>query len=257
MTLRRLALSLAFAAGSLCAQPATPAPAARTETPTKLFAIQFTTGPAWNSPAEVKDPLFKQHSDNLQRMRREGLVQFGARYGEKGLVVVHARDEAAVRAQVAQDPSVAAGLFVAEVHEFRPFFHGTTHRLATPEAIALRAYYDAFNRHDAEATAAFCAEDLKWFSIDGDKIGTNAESRAQLRDWLTGYFAKLPSVRSEVVSLDQAGAFLTVRERASWQNKEGQRVSQQALAVYEIRDGLIRRVWYYPSVKDAPPAAAR
>jgi hypothetical protein len=30
------------------------------------------------------------------------------------------------------------------------------------------------------------------------------------------------------------------------------RVSQQAHGIYEIRDNLIRRVWYFPSVKDAP-----
>lgn len=236
----------AITAAATSAAPATPAP--------KLFAIQFTTGPAWNAPAEVKDPLFRQHSENLQRMRREGIVQFGARYGEFGLVVVHAADEAAVRAQVAQDPSLAAGLFKADVFEFRPFFHGTTTRLVTPEAIALRAYYDAFNRHDAAATAAFCAEDLKWYSVDGDKVGTDASSRAQLQEWLTGYFQSLPTVRSDVVSVDQAGAFLTVRERASWENKAGKRVSQQALGTYEIRDGMIRRVWYFPSAPDPAPA---
>jgi uncharacterized protein YciI/ketosteroid isomerase-like protein len=233
------------------APPASAVPAAPAAA--KLFAIQFTTGPAWNSPPEVKDPLFRQHSDNLQRMRREGIVQFGARYGDKGLVVVHAADEAAVRAQVAQDPSVTAGLFQAEVHEFRPFFHGSTARLATPEAIALRAYYDAFNRHDAEAVAAACAEDLQWFSVEGDKVGTDASNRAQLLTWLKGYFASLPTVRSDVLAVEQAGAFLTVRERASWENKSGQRVAQQAIGVYEIRAGLIRRVWYFPSAKDPSP----
>ena len=41
------------------------------------------------------------------------------------------------------------------------------------------------------------------------------------------------------------GRFAAVRERAYWM-RGGVEVSQASLAVYEIRDGLIRRVWYYP-----------
>lgn len=246
-------LSLALLSSAAPAQAQTAAPAAES-----LFVVHFSTGAGWDAakpPPQQK--FFAEHSANLNRLRREGRLLLGARYGDKGMIVLRAADEAAVRAELAQDPSLEAGTFTAQVDSFRPFYHGSTQHLATPEAVALRAYYDAFNRRDAEATAAFCAEDLKWFSVDGDKIGTDAESRAQLRDWLTGYFAKLPTVRSDVLSLDQTGAFLTVRERASWENKSGQRVSQQALAIYEVRDGLIRRVWYYPSVKGAPPPAAR
>ena len=244
---------LAVFSATVSAQPAAaPAP---TES---LFIVHFTTGAGWDAakpPPQQK--FFAEHSANLNRLRREGRLLIGARYGDKGMIVLRAADAAAVQAELAQDPSLEAGTFTAQVDAFRPFYHGSTQHLATPEAVALRAYYDAFNRHDAEATAAFCAEDLKWFSVDGDKVGLDAENREQLRAWLTGYFAKLPTVRSDVLSLDQAGAFLTVRERASWQNAAGQRVSQQALAIYEVRDGLIRRVWYYPSVKDAPPPAPR
>lgn len=222
----------------------------------KLFVVHFTTGPGWDAAKPPPEqPFFAEHSANLSRLRRDGRLLVGARYGDRGMIILRAADESAVRAELDQDPSLAAGTFTAQIDAFRPFMHGSTNYLTTPEAVALRAYYDAFNRHDAEATAAFCTEDLKWFSVAGDQVGTDATSRAQLQEWLTGYFKSLPTVRSEVLSLDQTGAFLTVRERASWDNRTGQRVSQQALAIYEVRDGLIRRVWYYPSVKDPPPAA--
>jgi len=243
----RLLLLAGFAAGfaTLAAQtpPAISAP--------RLFAVTFTTGPAWDAakpPAEQAH--FREHSANLARLRREGLLLLGARYADKGFIVLRAESEEAVRAQLAQDPSVAAGVFNAQIDAFNPFYHGSTAYLATPEAVALRAYLDAFNRHDAEAVAAFCAEDFKWYSIDGDKIAADAENRAQLRDWLVSYFKSLPSVRSEFLSIEQSGLYLTVRERASWQNAEGQRVAQQGFGVYEIRDGLIRRVWYYPSTRE-------
>lgn len=230
------------------------APTARAQAAESLFIVHFTTGPGWQAslpPPEQK--FFREHSANLSRLRRDGRLLIGARYGDKGMIILRATDESAVQAELAQDPSLAAGTFVAQVDAFRPFMPGSTIHLATAEAVALRAYYDAFNRHDADATAALCAEDLRWYSVAGDAVSTDAESRAQLHAWLQGYFAKLPSVRSEVLSLDQAGPFLTVRERASWQDRSGQRVAQQALAVYEIRDGLIRRVWYYPASRDPAP----
>jgi hypothetical protein len=114
-------------------------------------------------------------------------------------------------------------------------------------AAALRGYYEAFNRHDADAVAAFCDPEIKWYSIDGDKLSTDAGNREQLTGWLVGYFKSLPTVRSEILALEQAGPFICVRERPSWTNKAGKTVSQQALGIYEVREGKIRRVWYFPS----------
>jgi hypothetical protein len=221
-----------------------------------MFAVRLTTGPAWDATKSPNEQAgMREHSANIARLRREGLLVLGARFGEVGLLVLRVPDAATAQSQFDPDPTIAAGVFKFQVDAFAPFAHGNTAWLMTPEAILLRAYLDAFNRHEADAVAAFCAENFKWYSIDGDKTSTDAGSRAQLRDWLVGYFKSLPTVGSEFLSIEQTGPFLTVRERASWDNKEGKRVSQQALGVYEIRDGLIQRVWYYPAAKDAPPPA--
>jgi hypothetical protein len=233
-------------ASTLAAQPA-PAP--------RMFAVRLTTGPAWDAARPPNEQAgMREHSANIGRMRREGVLVLGARFGELGLLVLRVPDEAAARAQFAPDPTIAAGVFKLQVDVFAPFAHGSTAFLMTPEAVLLRAYLDAFNRHEADAVAAICAENFKWYSIEGDKTSVDAENRTQLRDWLVGYFKSLPTVRSEFLAVEQTGPLLTVRERASWDNQAGQRVSQQALGVYEIRDDLIQRVWYYPSVKDVPPA---
>ena len=63
----------------------------------------------------------------------------------------------------------------------------------------------------------------------------------------TGYFNALPSARATLESSMVSGSYVTARERASWKTKDGTERSQAALAVYEIRDGLIARVWYYPA----------
>jgi hypothetical protein len=45
----------------------------------------------------------------------------------------------------------------------------------------------------------------------------------------------------------EGSRFVTVRERAFWTTKGGEERSQAAVAVYEIRDSLVERVWYYPA----------
>jgi len=223
--------------------------------PPKMYAVRLVTGPAWDATKSPNEQAgMREHSANIARIRREGLLVLGARFGELGLLVLRVPDEAAVQAQFAPDPTITAGVFKLQVDVFAPFAHGNTAYLTTPEAIVLRAYLDAFNRHEPEAVAAFCAENFKWFSVDGDQTPVEVEGRTPLREWLTGYFKSFPTVRSEFLAVEQVGPYLTVRERASWDNKEGKRVSQQALGLYEIRDGLIQRVWYYPSAKDQPVA---
>jgi hypothetical protein len=251
MKLRALAgLALLLVSGSGLGAQTPSAP------PPKMFAVRLTTGPAWDAAKPPNDQAgMREHSANIARLRREGVLVLGARFGELGLLVLRVPDATAAAAQFEPDPTIAAGVFKLQIDAFSPFAHGNTAWLMTPEAILLRAYLDAFNRHEVDAVAAFCAEDFKWYSVEGDKTSADIASRAQLRDWLVGYFKSLPTVRSEFLAVEQTGPFLTVRERPSWENKEGKRISQQAAGVYEIRDGLIQRVWYFPSAKDAPPTA--
>ena len=239
-------LGLLFASVLTAQTPPTPPP--------KMFAVRLTTGPAWDAARPPNDQAgMREHSANIARLRREGVLVLGARFGELGLLVLRVPDAAAAQAQFAPDPTIAAGVFKLQVDAFAPFAHGNTAWLMTPEAILLRAYLDAVNRMDAGSVTAMCAENFAWYNVEGDKVAAEVQGREKLREWLTGYFKSIPGVHTEFLAVEQTGPFLTVRERAAWDNKEGRRVSQQALGIYEIRDGLIQRVWYYPSVKDAPP----
>lgn len=113
-----LALALLPAAG---AQAQTPPPAV--EPP--LFAIQVRKGPSWD---EAKPPQaqaqFREHSAHLRKLREAGTLVMGARYSDVGLLVVTAENEAAARALMDGDPSIAAGTFGIEVHPFNVFYGG-------------------------------------------------------------------------------------------------------------------------------------
>lgn len=106
---------------------------------------------------------------------------------------------------------------------------------------------DAFNRHDVEAMAAQVAPDFVWLSVDGDEVVVEVRGRMALAEGMRSYFSSLPSVRSEVEAAMVSGSFVTIRERAIWADESGVERSQVALGVYEVRDGLIQRVWYYPA----------
>lgn len=102
--------------------PASPAPPAA---PPLLYAVEFRTGPRWDpAKAPHEQAHFKEHSSNLKRLRDDGRILFGARYSDKGLVVLGGATESEVRALVESDPSVQGGTFSFEIHEFMVFYPG-------------------------------------------------------------------------------------------------------------------------------------
>jgi hypothetical protein len=59
----------------------------------------------------------------------------GARYSDKGLVVLAAASAAGARAMMDEDPSIQAGVFKYQLHPFNVFYGGTVHargRVAAP-----------------------------------------------------------------------------------------------------------------------------
>jgi hypothetical protein len=248
MKLRLLALALLLSAGASAQTPAVP-PAAP-----KLFAVRLTMGPAWDPAKSPNEQAgMREHSANIARMRREGVLVFGARFGEVGLMVLRVPDESAARAQFEADPTFTTGTFKVQVDEYRPFAHGTTLPPASsPEIDVVRKQLEAFNRHSPDDVVACYAEKIKWLSIDGDQVATEGDGRESIRTWLTGYFKSLPTVKSELLEVNQTGPHVVFRERASWTAKDGSPRSQTAIGIFEVRDGLVQRAWYYPAAKPAP-----
>lgn len=110
-------LAALLLAGPAAAQEAAPLP---------LFAVEIRTGAKWDAAKPPQEqPFFREHSQNLRRLRDAGHLVMGARYGEVGLVVLAAADAAAARAMMDADPSLEAGTFRYELHPFNVFYGGT------------------------------------------------------------------------------------------------------------------------------------
>ena len=104
-----------------------PDPATQKAAPAKQYFIAvFSRGPEWDDRKPANEQTgFKEHSDNLRRLRADKKLAIGGRYGEKGMVIIEARDEDEARAHFASDVMVTKKTFTLELFQFRPFYKGS------------------------------------------------------------------------------------------------------------------------------------
>ena len=93
------------------------------EVASPLFVVHFETGPAWNAALEPSaQPSFKEHSANLARLRKEGAIRFGARYGDFGMIFLEAPSLEKARELIEADPGVRAGTFIFRIAPLNVFY---------------------------------------------------------------------------------------------------------------------------------------
>lgn len=94
-----------------------------------LYIVTYTTGPAWDHSKSASEQLyFKEHSSRLGQLRKDGVIRFGARYGDKGSIVIAAKNFQAAKEIVDADGAVVNQVFVAEIHRLNIFFEGCLER---------------------------------------------------------------------------------------------------------------------------------
>lgn len=92
----------------------------------QYFIAIFSRGTAWEDakPANEQNG-FKEHSENLRRLRAEKRIAIGGRYGDKGMVIVEAKSEDDARSLFVSAVMVSKETFTLELHQFRPFYKGS------------------------------------------------------------------------------------------------------------------------------------
>jgi hypothetical protein len=83
---------------------------------------------------------------------------------------------------------------------------------------------------------------------------TEIRGTKYLEQGMTAFFQAMPEGRSEICALTVSGPFVSVVEEAFWQTADDSG-SQCAMAIYEVIDDLIHRVWYYDSHPCDDPAS--
>lgn len=93
--------------------------------PKQYVAIIFSIGPAWQHDKDFGGQKGSaDHSKNLQRLKAEGRIGVGARYADKGLVILQAANEDDARAQFTTDTMVRDSVFTMEIHKLTVFYKG-------------------------------------------------------------------------------------------------------------------------------------
>ena len=88
--------------------------------------MEIKTGPNWVTTKQpIEQQYFREHSANLKKLRDQGILVLGARYSDKGLVVLQVASAEEAHALMKQDLSIQNQVFVYELHEFSIFYGGT------------------------------------------------------------------------------------------------------------------------------------
>lgn len=107
----------------------------------------------------------------------------------------------------------------------------------SPEAV-VQQQVDAYNRHDEAAFVATYADDIELFDL-GAEPRPKLSGKPALAALYAGLFARAKP-RADIVSRAVTGTFVTDHERVTLGNGR----SFEAVAVYQVENGLIRRVWF-------------
>lgn len=118
---------------------------------------------------------------------------------------------------------------------------------------AVRAFVAAYNNRDFAAMEMLLHADAGWLAVDGDKVAVEAQGRDALIAGNRRYLTRsCPSCRSELDGVASTERFVTTVERARWTRRDGSRAEQSGVGVYEVKDGRILNVWYFPVDKAVP-----
>lgn len=120
---------------------------------------------------------------------------------------------------------------------------------APPPKKLVEQFVEAFNRHDVPGMRNLVDPDVQWMTISGSTISVETNGAEALDRSMRSYFRSCPSCRSVLDGIMEAGNLVTTYERAQW-TSGGVPRTQTSLAVYEVRNGRIRRVWYYRTEGD-------
>ena len=113
----------------------------------------------------------------------------------------------------------------------------------------VRDFLQVFNKQDVAAMAGLVAADVRWLSMTKDgTFKADLQGWPALEKWLGSYFSATKNVRSVASNWNANGPYVSFTETANWTSPSGEAKHASSLAVYEVQEGKITRIWYYPAV---------
>ncbi|MGS2718987.1 nuclear transport factor 2 family protein [Paraglaciecola aestuariivivens] len=130
-----------------------------------------------------------------------------------------------------------------------PLFSGCVTKQTPTAHPVIASYSAAWNSKDLKEMSALMHPDIEWASVVDGAVVIEVAGKdalvAELKTWFSVPSLPTGSLRDWSIN----GNYVAVTETAHWLDKTGKAQGQSALTVYELQDGLIRRVYYFPSQK--------
>lgn len=102
---------------------------AEAQKPDSLYIVTYTTGAGWDHSKSPGEQLnFKEHSAHLSSLRKSGVITFGARYSDKGIIFIKAESMAHARNIIETDHAIESKLFNADIQKLSVFYPGCVER---------------------------------------------------------------------------------------------------------------------------------
>jgi ketosteroid isomerase-like protein len=103
--------------------------------------------------------------------------------------------------------------------------------------------FSAFNRRDADAIVALCAEDMEFLAVTGEEVGRQAPYRG--REGLREYLADVAQVWEELLitpsTVESRAGSLLVCGRVYLRSRELGIRDMPAAWIWRVKDGLLDR----------------
>lgn len=95
-----------------------------------LYIVTYTIGSLWDKAKQAyEQPYFNDHSATLGKLRKEGVITAGARYGDKGVIFIKAKSMLAARECILTDLAVVNKLFTADIQKASVFYEGCIEKI--------------------------------------------------------------------------------------------------------------------------------
>lgn len=100
--------------------------------PPTIYIVEYSKGSKWDNAKEFDGQKFaNHHSSHLQSLRKQGIIQFGARYADKGIVFIAAMGLDNAKHIVNSDSAVINKMFTVTINELNVFYEYKTEQTAS------------------------------------------------------------------------------------------------------------------------------
>lgn len=107
-------------------------------------------------------------------------------------------------------------------------------------------FIQAFNEHSIEQLLSHTTDTVHWFNISGSKMLIETSSKNELGAAMADYFQTLPDAKATLTQAVSSANYVSTVEKVTWSH-DGEQDSQCSIGVYELKQGKINAVWYYPA----------